>query len=77
VSDKLLARHGDEWEALSLGRAPAATFSSNFLALSAEHSLGALLHCYQDFPIWQFSDPDVVYLFICHFKGNKTKKRIE
>lgn len=32
---------------------------------------------FQDFPRWLLSNPDVVYLFICHFKSNNSEKRIE
>lgn len=56
-----------------------------FHSLPLEHSLGALLHFTSKiFPdgcsaIWRWllCNPDVVYLFICHFKSNNTEKGIE
>lgn len=75
VSDKLLARHKGEWEPLSLGRAPAATFSSNLSALSAEHSRGALPHfATKAFP---YGSSATQMLFIYSFvtsKGTRARK---
>lgn len=75
VSDKLLAAHRDEWEPLSLGRAPAASFSSNFSALSAEHSLGTLPHfATKAFP---YGSSATQMLFVYSFvtlKGTRPRK---
>lgn len=75
MSDKFLARHKNEWEPLSLGRAPAATFSSHFSALSAEHSLGALPHfATKAFP---YGNSATQMLFIYSFvtlKGTRPRK---
>lgn len=58
---------------------PLLSASASYFPFSASSAFSggpSTLH-FQDFPRWLLCNPDVVYLFVCHFKSNNTEKGIE